>query len=364
MFKTKKLFIWLSVLVIILPFIIYMAQKRLRLTPTAAGPVQISVLPHPVNIPPDQTMSVNIAAGTEQVVFARVDLTFDKTLLNLVGDITTPAGDTIQKSSVSEANSTGKITIALAVPPGSSPMTGNIEFARLMFRSVRSTPTTTSINISNLTTQVVNTSSTALGLSLNAATINLNHVSNSGASVSFVPNSASLSPNANLLLHVSAPRSTVFAHVEFSFDPSLVNLAGNIIPQGPLTRVVDISTPNVANAQGKARIVVALPPSGRQNPPSGEFDIASIPLKAVSLVTNQSTQLVITKVQLVESDGTVLPANVFPAELRLNPLVTQPPGSTITPTRPQSTPAPTQPGGGGGGDDDDDDDDGDDGDND
>jgi len=169
----KKVRLWqlfvLALMVLSLPVMLGILQKRVeRGVSKAAGTALIHFAPYPSGgnamLPPgvEKTFSLKANVSTEQVVFARVEVSFDQTKINLsrnveigsplkavISDPTTPA----------VANTYGKIAVSFATcnplrvefpcetpfPPG----TGDFEIARLTFVGIVATSNLqTSVSVS------------------------------------------------------------------------------------------------------------------------------------------------------------------------------------------------------------------------
>lgn len=90
---------------------------------------------------------------------------------------------------------------------------------------------------------------------------------------------------------VSSSVPISFIHIEVNFDKTKVNIDSSPQVEGPLTRVVLLSSASEANSSGVVKIVLALDPLSGIDPPSGEFIVATIPFKVVTPTENDSTEL-------------------------------------------------------------------------
>ncbi len=106
-------------------------------------------------LPPDQTFSLMFDSKSYSLAYAKVEITFDHSLINLTDEIqiTNNMGNVIKKTSKDEANSTGKIVIVLGVQADNQPSTGLFEFANLPFGIVTTSPHQ-SINLSVIDQEV------------------------------------------------------------------------------------------------------------------------------------------------------------------------------------------------------------------
>lgn len=164
----------------------YLVQQTLSLRGRAVGEaVNLTLTPANASISGNTTLRLVANAKTNRISFLHADITFDRTKVNLSNEITTSStlSRVVKKTSPAEANSTGRISIVLAVPPqnlGSAP-TGVFEVASLPFSIVTtSTNQTTSVSFVQSAVQVVNTQTTALGSTLANSNLVINATSGSG----------------------------------------------------------------------------------------------------------------------------------------------------------------------------------------
>jgi len=103
-----------------------------------AQTVRIFLSPAYETFPTNTTLSLMLDAGSYQIGFVRIDLTFDPLIIQLMDEIQTTSmlNTVISKTSKNNANSTGSIEIVLAIPPGDQPPTGIIELAKLPIGTV------------------------------------------------------------------------------------------------------------------------------------------------------------------------------------------------------------------------------------
>jgi len=99
--------------------------------------VQIYFSPSQVSVPPEATLNLMFDSRVSQLGFARVELAFDQTKIALTKEIvtTTLLKTGIVKTSLDEANTTGKILLVLGLAPAdrATPPTGTFVFAQLSF---------------------------------------------------------------------------------------------------------------------------------------------------------------------------------------------------------------------------------------
>ena len=143
--KGRKLVGLLALLIIVaaVPVAVYLTQKVTRFQAPAADEfVDINFSPSSQTLPPNSVFRIMLSARTNNVSFARVVFSFDRTKVRLASEITTTPllPDIIQKSTMAEANATGLATIVLAVPPSQTLPTGVIEFASFNLTKVSVIP--------------------------------------------------------------------------------------------------------------------------------------------------------------------------------------------------------------------------------
>jgi PKD repeat protein len=137
--------------------------------------------------------------------------------------------------------------------------------------------------------------------------------------VFFSPAQATLPPNTTFGLQIDAGFSQiVFAQIDLTFDPTLIQLAGEIQTTSLLRNVIQKTSKANANATGHIVITLALPPG--DVPPTGLFEFAQLPFRAVTTLPNQSTTISVNdqNVQIVEIGATELPILSEPAVIYLN----------------------------------------------
>src|SRR6266487_5042091 len=133
-----------------------------------------------VMLPPNTNLSLKMDAGSYQIGFARIDLAFDPSMIQLTNEIQTTSllGTVIQKTSMNDANSTGHITIVLGLSAGAPSPTGVFEFAQLPIRAVSTLSNQTSsmsvvdqnVQIADLNVTKLPFISQAVGITLNPMT--------------------------------------------------------------------------------------------------------------------------------------------------------------------------------------------------
>ena len=238
----------LAVLALSLPTAIYVLKNGgIRLPSRAAvtDPV-LYFAPSSYSLPPNQTVKLMLDAKAHKIGFSLVELAFDKTKINLAGEITTssqlPA--VISKTSSGTANSTGRIIFALAVcdplqgqcDPKPIPPSGLIELAQIPITAIQTPPTgqlTTSITVTASGVQRVSDQEVALPFTHSPADITIfpqNITPTPTPPVSPTPTSPPPPGTGSISvdpLTVTKPVSQVF--------PAVLNFNTNGIPISSLT---------------------------------------------------------------------------------------------------------------------------------
>ena len=177
-YRFPKLLV-LFVLLLALPVGVYLSTQVIKYLTKAVGePVNV-YFDTSTTLPPNPTVRIRIDAKTNSVAFARVVFTFDTTKVRLSGEITpgTSLGRIIEKTSMADANLTGRATIVLGSSPNSTSPTGIFEFASFPLSVYTSQQnTTTVLNFVSADMQVVEKGVIDLGITTSATTLNLNPV--------------------------------------------------------------------------------------------------------------------------------------------------------------------------------------------
>jgi hypothetical protein len=166
------------VLVVILYLANFIIKSRQSIyTGAAVGNASLFFEPSSVTIPPNGTVNLWITA-TQKVGFSAVDLSFDPALIKLAGSPTltsTVLTRVIKQTSVSEANSTGKFSLVIAVDPTTlaSAPTGSFKIATLTFASATTLADKTS-SLAFTSTQLVDVNATPFAVTTQNVSFTLN----------------------------------------------------------------------------------------------------------------------------------------------------------------------------------------------
>lgn len=127
---------------------------------TADGEVSLYFVPDSPVLPPNQTLSMMLDAGVEEITFVRVTVNFDQTKVNLSGNITTTpslATIIIPPTTPATANTTGVATFVVGLTPGDTAPTGIFELAQFPFTTISSTDNDSAIlSVDVADSQIVN----------------------------------------------------------------------------------------------------------------------------------------------------------------------------------------------------------------
>jgi hypothetical protein len=160
----------------------YLIQNEQKLTTGAtSGTAQLFFEPSLISLPPNN--SVNIWATTDHnTAFVHLDLTFDTKLVKLTQEVSlsNPAfKKVISVTSMTSANSTGKVSVTVAADPttiGSSPA-GTFKIATLSLAANTHKAMTSALTFTTSTSQFVDTGATIETITAKNATVTLNAAS-------------------------------------------------------------------------------------------------------------------------------------------------------------------------------------------
>lgn len=163
---------------------------------------------------------------------------------------------------------------------------------------------------------------------------------------SFTPGDTSITSSTSTAEHLMLNAGTYqieFVNVTLTFNQSLFNLSGEITPGTALATVIQKTSMADANSTGRINLVFGLSSANKLATPSGNFEIAQIPVIGKTTAGNQSAVLGfdLSTVQVVDKNVNALTVGSAPANLLINPTPTPiPPTSapTATPRPPTATP--------------------------
>src|SRR5689334_8194330 len=109
--------------------------------------VSVSFSPSTLSLPPDAGSTVVLNSGEEPIAFVRLSVLFDQTKIQLTDEITLTSvfSTVIEKTTMVNANATGRILIVAALSPQQkdTPPKGAINFAQLNFHPLSNAVATT-----------------------------------------------------------------------------------------------------------------------------------------------------------------------------------------------------------------------------
>src|SRR3989344_1067767 len=313
-------------LLLMLPITVFAVQATVNYLGKAqtTNSVSVSFAPSALNLPPAGNAKIMLDSGTNKVAFARVVFNFDKNKIKLTGEISTNPGlsTVVQKSTLADANSTGKAVIVIAASPTDIAPSGNFELASFSVDAVSADIGASQLDfvpqdmqIIESTGTLLNPDVTGLGINQPAATVppsptdvsptttgaaSLTPVADTPTivvspsatptppapvsntvSVSFSPPVINVPPAGNVKIMLDSGTNKVgFVRIVFNFDKSKVKLTSQISTNSNFSTIVEKTSFPQANAQGKAVVVVAVSPTDIA--PSGLFEFASFTLDTVS----------------------------------------------------------------------------------
>ena len=265
------------------------------LSRAAGETARIYFEPATATFPPNQTMKMMIDSGTTGIGFVKAVVTFNPAKVKLTGEITTSdkLKTVVEKTSMATANSTGQITIVLGLLPADSlnPPMGIFEIAQLPFGAA----TTTANQTDTLAFQTASMEmwsypgNAAVAITGTNSTVSVNP-SAGGVNFHMTPSTFTLPPSQTMKLMLNAGINKIgFVSVNLTFDPTKVRLAGEITAGTSLGTVVEKTSMATANSTGRISLVLALATADRDFPPTGDFELASIPLAAFGTGSNLTT---------------------------------------------------------------------------
>jgi hypothetical protein len=302
----KKLALIL-VLVLALPLTVYLV-RTFTLYLSRAANAELLFTSTRISLPPNASPGVVVNTGSAQIAFARVELTFDQTKVNLSDEIqmTGPLQVVIGKTSRANANSTGKVVVVMALcngidipcaPSSGAPTapSGTFELFKVPLTAVTTQSGETTLQYDTATMQLVDTNQTnvtlgnpqTLAIGLNGSTSSPTGSQATSAPTAQPTGNATPTPagtgQSDTTLRLTVPKFTfstnetfpvyvqtstatntvIGADLDIRFDPAKLRL-NDIVPGNFFTNP-DTTNKVVDNTNGVGKITVATPPgtSGR-----------------------------------------------------------------------------------------------------
>lgn len=183
--KFPKIFKGLSlnrlIVLLIVVAVLILVIVRMRGRPTLSRPQEASAnysfSPATVSLTPDSPktdLTLNLDVGSTSIIGVQVALSFNSSNIKLSGEIDvsgSPLTTVVRKTSMSEANTTGKMEVVLAAQSGSS-VSNTVKIAKISLERVTTQTTIDQLNFTS--TQTVDTNNNNLEVVTHPATINLN----------------------------------------------------------------------------------------------------------------------------------------------------------------------------------------------
>lgn len=152
------------------------------------------------------------------------------------------------------------------------------------------------------------------------------------ATISIKPAQSSLPPDGLFQIWISSDKPVVLAHIEFSFDPTLLSLQSEMVnnPENHLTKIVKNTTREHANSEGKMIVAYGLDPAHKSNPPSGTFLLGSFTASSKTTNSNISTPITLSEssIQIVDDTAMVFTVSVHNTTVTLNQRLPTPTNAT------------------------------------
>ena len=150
-------------------------QQDIR-SKAALNEAHITITPSNAIMPPNQTFKIYIDPKNIPLAFAHVNIEFDQNSIHLqsLPEVSSSFDRTIYITPISEANTTGKLSIVLAVGPGRAAVNNAAEFATLRYVPVTEDPETSTITVNTQTSKLVNEQAQLFTMTVDPATVDLN----------------------------------------------------------------------------------------------------------------------------------------------------------------------------------------------
>lgn len=178
--KSKILPLAIIILLVISTFLLVRETKFYQsiFTSASVGQATIFLEPDTSTLPPSSSVDVWITVD-QAAAFSHIELYYDSQVIELIAEpdySSSPMTRIINSTSMSEANSTGKIIFTLGLEPSqlSSAPTGAFKLATFKFSTTTSSFTETLLSIDTSTTQLVDVGATPFQLTFSNSLLILN----------------------------------------------------------------------------------------------------------------------------------------------------------------------------------------------
>lgn len=265
--KEAKRMATVAILLAVLPVLVWGTMLVTRWLGRAAEPmVGLTFSPGSGTLPPDKSLGIVVEAGTEKISGAHVEFTFDTTRIQLAGEVqvTGVLTQVLMKTAVAEANATGRVKLALGLPLGQAGRgpSGNVELARVTFRTATASNTTTNVDFDGTKVEIVNDAATRLRVNPRGATLSSNTPTPS-------PTPAPLSAGG-----LTPTPSPTTAQLTFK-----IRLQGITTPANPqAVRLMFVNTDTDLPVSGYERVLITAEANGTYsgvaaNVPAGTYNV-------------------------------------------------------------------------------------------
>jgi 5-hydroxyisourate hydrolase-like protein (transthyretin family) len=278
-------------------------------TNAVSNTAQVNLQPAQISAAPNATLQL-WATTSAPTGFIQVEITFTPSVMKLSSDITlvnTSLTRIIKRTPLAEANSTGKIILALGLDPAkrATPLSGSMQIATLAFAAV--TPaiiSSTQVTISGTATSVVGMDAALMNISATSSTISL-PVPTPSPTKSPTP-----TPTSTPIPTPSPTTTPIPTHTPTS-TPTPVT---TIYPSPPTTvKPTTTPTPTITNTPTKTPTpTIISTPSPTPTPVLPELrgaltgtvlDTAKQPLANVTVVISRSVQRKYVEVARLQTDA-------------------------------------------------------------
>lgn len=253
----KVLFIF--ILVLVLPLVVYLFQTFTLFLSRAAS-AQLSFSPNTISLPPNTTAGVVVNSGSAQIAFARIEITFDKTKVNLSSEINVdgPLKAVIGKTSMANANATGQIVVvaalcnAIDIPctPQPAAPSGTFELFKLPLTAVTTATGQTTLSYTVTGSQLVDTAQSNVSLTATNKVVQLNPVNNTVTPTTTVaPTLTATTTVSPSVTTTRTPTPTTGAQADTTLTLSAANTTVNVGQNLPINVTINTGSNNVIGAE-------------------------------------------------------------------------------------------------------------------
>ena len=148
-------------------------------TKASSHQAKISIQPASVSVGPNAPLHLQLWATTDSpLVYMNVKITYDPAVIQLTKEVTLTSGlkKVIQKTTMVNANTNGKMKIVIGLDPASrqDPPAGTFQVASLQFAAVTTAPATTTVSVLKTAVQLVAADTTTFTVTAVDSTVTVN----------------------------------------------------------------------------------------------------------------------------------------------------------------------------------------------